>query len=266
MSENTNNKVKDDKSPTTAVPAGRFGVFRFSMAQFLIALVLLFVGTPLVMYFPNGDLIEVVLITLVLLSGVLASGGRTRSLILAIVMVTPAAAGKWINHYRPDLYPAPIFQGAILVFFLFLVVYLLRFIFRAPFVNSEVLCAAISTYLLLGLAWAFAYLLVAEIVPDSFMLASGPAANRSMDAMTALYFSFVTLCTVGFGDVTPVSNVARILAILEAMTGAFYMAILIARLVSLYSSSSSSVYARNSTTYMDNPSGQPAENQYSKCD
>jgi hypothetical protein len=60
-----------------------------------------------------------------------------------------------------------------------------------------------------------------------------------MNGFTGLYFSFITLSTVGYGDIVPVSSVARMLAIVEAMFGMFYMTLLIARLVSLYSSKSS---------------------------
>jgi hypothetical protein len=61
-----------------------------------------------------------------------------------------------------------------------------------------------------------------------------------MDRFNAFYFSFVTLSTVGFGDVTPVSKLARTLAVMEAVTGTFYMAILIARLVAMYATASRS--------------------------
>ena len=57
-----------------------------------------------------------------------------------------------------------------------------------------------------------------------------------MNGFTGFYFSFVTLSTVGYGDITPVSRIARWLAAMEAMTGLLYVAVLIARLVSLYSS------------------------------
>ena len=63
-------------------------------------------------------------------------------------------------------------------------------------------------------------------------------AANAMKGFTALYFSFATLCTVGYGDILPVSGVARMLAILEAGVGVFYVAILISRLVALHSSES----------------------------
>jgi hypothetical protein len=59
-----------------------------------------------------------------------------------------------------------------------------------------------------------------------------------MKGITALYFSYISLTTVGYGDITPVSNVARMLSAAEAMTGTLFMAVLISRLVSMYSSQS----------------------------
>ena len=64
-----------------------------------------------------------------------------------------------------------------------------------------------------------------------------------MRGETALYFSFITLNTVGYGDITPVSGFARILAVLESTCGLFYMALLVARLVSLYNAQPVAVHA-----------------------
>jgi len=125
-----------------------------------------------------------------------------------------------------------------LLFILFVVANFLRFILRAPRVTSEVLCAGIATYLMLGLLWGLAYLLVNRLVPDSFVFTVGPVSKQSMVGFNGLYFSFITLSTVGYGDIVPVSPAARMLAMSEAMTGTIYLAVLISRLVALYSSES----------------------------
>lgn len=210
------------------------GLLRFSVAYFLIALVLMVLTSPFILQFHSGDLIETVIITVVFIFAVLATGGSRRSLVWAIVLVIPAAVGKWVNNLRPDLMPAEVFMGATLVFFMFLTVHYLSFILRAPRVNSEVLCAGVATYLLLGILWSVAYALVAELVPDSFAFTSGPASIHSMKEFVALYFSYVTLTTIGYGDIVPISRAARMLAMTEAMVGMFYVTLLIARLVSLY--------------------------------
>ena len=221
--------------PQNAAPR-RIGLHRFSAAEFLIAVVLLFVVSPFVELIPGGNLIETVLITLVLVMGVLAVGRRRRTLVVAVILALPAFIGKWVNHFRPDLVPTEVFLVTGLLFVIFVVAHLLGFILRAPRVNSEVLCAGISTYLLLGLSWSFAYLLVAQLAPDAFFLNNGTTTGHSLHGADAFYFSLITLSTVGYGDIIPVSNVARMLAAMEAITGSLFVAVLIARLVALYSS------------------------------
>ncbi len=176
------------------------------------------------------------LLSLVLLSAVLAVSDRRSVLLIALVLAIPAIAGRWINHFRPDLVHPAVFLTAALVLVAFVVVNLLRFVWRAPSVNIEVLCASISAYLMLGLMWTMAYWLVDQLTPGAFAFNAGP---RSMNGFNGFYFSFITLSTVGYGDITPVSRIARWLAAMEAMTGLLYVAILISRLVGLYSSAKS---------------------------
>jgi Ion channel len=214
----------------------RLGALRFSVAQFLVSLVVLFVTEPFVEQISYGRIIEAALLTLVLLSAVPAIGGGRRTMIWAIVLVIPAIVGKWANYATPGRFAPEAGLVPALAFVLFVVFHLLRFILRAPRVNSEVLCAGISTYLLLGLLWMFAYLLVARMVPNSFAFTSGPASGQSMLGFNGLYFSLITLSTVGYGDIVPLSPAARMLAMTEAMTGTIYVAVLISRLVALHSS------------------------------
>jgi hypothetical protein len=229
-----------------ALPRRRMGLLRFSAVELLIAIVLLFVATPFLEDLPGGDLIEAVLMSFVLLAAVLAIGGRRRMLFWAIVLVLPAVLGKWVNHLHPNAFSQVLFLAAGFVFIAFVVVNLLRFVLRTPRVNAEVLCASVAAYLLLGLAWSFAYLLVAKLHPAAFAFNTPPPSSQSLDGMTAFYFSFVTLSTVGYGDISPVSSVARMLAVLESMTGTLYVAVLIARLVALYSTPDTSAAPKES--------------------
>src|SRR5216110_620981 len=209
---------------------------RFSTVQLLIALALFFIWAPFVEEIEGGELIVSGLFSLVLVAGVLAVADRKRVLVIALVLAIPAIAGRWINHFRPDLIPPAVFLVAGLVSIAFVVGNLLRFVLRAPSVNTEVLCASISAYLMLGLMWTMAYWLVDQLTPGGAFSFNTNAGRQSMNGFNALYFSFVTLSTVGYGDITPLSRIARWLAALEAMTGLLYMTVLIARLVALYSS------------------------------
>jgi hypothetical protein len=212
---------------------------RFTNVQLLIALALLFFFFPFVEEVKGGDIIVSILLSLVLLCAVLAVADRKRVLVIAIALAIPAIAGRWISHFRPDLVPPPVFLTAGLVLIAFVVANLLRFVLRAPSVNVEVLCASISAYLMLGLLWTVAYWLVDQLTPGAFAF-NANVGRQSIRGFNAFYFSFVTLSTVGYGDITPVSKVARMLAAMEAMTGLLYVAVLIARLVSLYSTRESS--------------------------
>jgi Ion channel len=208
------------------------GVFRFSVVYFLCALVLNILVSPFVDQFPGGFLVATVLITLVFLSALLAIGGRLRT-VVGIVLVAPALLGEWLSYWQPDLLFSVMIRASGVLFIGYVVLEFLRFIVRAPRVDFGVLCAAVATYLMLGLLWSLSYILVDRLVPNSFVFTVGP--SHSINNFTALYFSFITLSTVGYGDIIPVSGVARMLAMVEAVFGMFYVTLLVARLVSLYS-------------------------------
>lgn len=207
------------------------GLLHFSMVELLITLILLFMISPLAARLTYGALIESALVTLVLVASVMAVGARRRTLNFAIVLVLPAVAARWANHIEPRLVPHEFILLASLVFMLFVVVNLIGFILRAAKINMEVLCAAIAGYLLLGLIWAYAYMILSGKDPSAFAATSG----ELLDQFSATYFSYMTLTTTGFGDITPVSDTARMLAVMETMTGTFYVTVLIARLVAMYS-------------------------------
>src|SRR6184192_71301 len=213
----------------------RFRFRRFSTVQLLIALGLFFMWAPFVEEIEGGELIVSGLFSLVLLAGIVAVADRKRVLVIGIVLAIPAIAGRWINHFRPDLIPPAVFLAGGLVLIAFVVGHLLRFILRAASVTTEVLCASISAYLMLGLMWTIAYWLVDQLTPGGAFSFNTNTGKQSMSGFTGFYFSFITLSTVGYGDITPISRLARWLAAMEAMTGLLYVAVLIARLVSLYS-------------------------------
>jgi hypothetical protein len=214
----------------------RVGLAEFSVRHFLIALVLLLLVTPFVVEMASGKLIEAILLSTVLLTAVPAVGGRRRSLITAIFLVTPALICTWLHHAQPAIMPRSVSILPAILFAVYVVGHLLAFIMRAERVNSEVLCAAVSTYLMLGVLWAMAYELVWVVSPESYIVSETMTGARSINGFEALYFSFGTLAPINDNDIVPVSNVARMLVMTEAVVGMLFMGMLIARLVGIYSS------------------------------
>lgn len=91
----------------------------------------------------------------------------------------------------------------------------------------------IAGYLLIGFVWTFGYQLLVQLVPGAIHFESGSGDPFSSQPNHLMYFSFVTLTTVGYGDVQPVHPIARSLAVAEALVGQLYLAILITSLVGL---------------------------------
>ncbi len=109
-----------------------------------------------------------------------------------------------------------------------------RFAMRGTAVSAEHLYAALSAYLLAGVFFGVLYWTVEQVWPGSLIVAGGTVVPGRFSPSNAIYFSFVTQATLGYGDVVPASEVARGLAIVQAVAGQLYLAVMVARLVSLY--------------------------------
>lgn len=217
-------------------PLAREGLFRFSGHQLLLSLVAFMVAWPFFEGIESGEVVMRVGLTFVLVSALAATGGRRRVFAVATLLILPAVAiglRSQYTHHR-DASPWPALSAAVAVAFTEL--QLVRFIFRAARVNAEVLCSAISVYLLSGLLWSLLYLLTDRVIPNSFATPGVPG-SAELNFPNALYFSFAALTTAGFGDIVPVSHHARSLATLESVFGVLYLAVLISRMVSMYSRS-----------------------------
>jgi hypothetical protein len=202
------------------------------MVEFLAALIVLIIAFPFTANLKNGESIENLLLLVVMISAVLTMSGRNA--ILGLILVVPAICGPLLDIYWRGLVPFWIITATHVVFVAFIVTQLLRFVLRASRVNTQVMCAGIAGYLMLGLLWTPAYRMISQMTPGAY---SGPhlPPDGLLKRFDALYLSFTSLTCLGCNDVSPVSNAARMLLMVEAVTGVFYLAILIARLVALYS-------------------------------
>ena len=116
----------------------------------------------------------------------------------------------------------------------------LRAVLRQKTVTSETISMSVSVYLLIGLTFGFIYVVMHQLQPHAFSFPSLAASNtrlspESQDSLftVLIYFSFTTLTTIGYGDITPLTLQARYVAVLEGIAGQFYIAVLVARLVAM---------------------------------
>jgi len=202
-------------------------VYRFRILWVMLMLLGLFY--PFIAYFQlTGLALLLKLIsTLILVSSIHAVGDNRRHLLAAAVMIVPAIVLDWTETFLPsptlDLV-VTFFQVAALSFVAF---HILGFALRAGRVDAAKIDAAVSVYLLIGVIWQDLYILIQQLIPGSF-------PDASLTSGDFLYFSFITLSTLGYGDITPVNGPAQALAYTEAILGQLYLTILVARLVGLY--------------------------------
>jgi hypothetical protein len=155
-------------------------------------------------------------------------GRRILLILLAIAAVGQTFAdfmeGPEIERMSLAIWTLVAFLAAILA---------LRFALRATAVKGEQIYAALSAYVLAGLFFGVLYWIVEHTWPGSLGV-GGESTYSDFSPVSGMYFSFVTLATLGYGDIVPRSDVARGIAIVEAVIGQLYLAVMVARLVSMY--------------------------------
>ena len=224
-------------------PQGDSEVFRFGgFGTALLISLLAFIGLyPLLLGEIAGRLAGGLILAVILVSSaVTASRSRTYQLIgIALAIIALGLQVVWLqaNSRIVEAADAAIFA----IFFLYTALLIFRHVLSFGPVYADRVHAALSVYILLGLAWAFIYGLIEIVSPGAFSLSatSTDAAARPQGAYLLadmLFFSITTLTSTGYGDITPAAPFARSMSLLEQLVGIFYIAVLISRLVGLYPS------------------------------
>jgi voltage-gated potassium channel len=213
-------------------------IFRWAQARPFLFLTVALLVILLCMPLATGRLARFIFVELsfFLVLGVAISATGDRRWFLA------GALGLWLISTVLDVtahfLAVPRFGGWILfineisslIFLMGSAAILLRFIFLAERISLNSVFAATSSYLLITLIWAFAYSLTTVFDPQAFSMAGGGGVPSRIDL---IYFSFVTITTLGYGDIFPLSPFARMLSAVEAVIGQLYLAVLVAWLVGL---------------------------------
>lgn len=201
----------------------------------LISILILFVITPAVVALHQGALVMNILVAIVFITGSYALSPRKQLFTTAVVLSAITVAVALVLLFYPKPWLRIFSTCCLMVLVSYFSIAILCYVLRGTRVTMDKIFAAICVYMFIGYAWTFAYALVDEVQPRAFIALSSPSPNDHVARILELrYFSFVTLTTVGYGDVVPHSATARTLAVLEAVTGQIYLTVLIARLVGLH--------------------------------
>ena len=166
-----------------------------------------------------------------LLATIAAVGRTTLSFVIALLLGIPAVwfqyAGLWHDNDW-QLAESWMFSGGL---YFVTTVYLLRYVFQPTVMTPDKLFGAAAAYLLIGVLWAYNYAIVGFFYPQSYLIVGQPGRLVYADA---LYLSLTVLTSTGFGDIVPLTRQARGICVIEQITGALFVAILIARLAGVY--------------------------------
>jgi hypothetical protein len=219
----------------SAPVAARAESWRFG---FLLAtLLFLLVSLPLGEQFELASFLQIIAFWTVLLAGVLSVEKERWVWRVAIVLAVPAVLSDVQLLYPGEVGLAAASNAFNALFLLFVCGVLLRHILRREEVTTDLILGGVCIYLMLGILFSQIFRVIEILSPGSFLvhgspLALGPGAGTP-EGIHLIYYSFVTLTTLGYGEIVPMSSWARMLAIIEAMMGSLYIAILIASLVGI---------------------------------
>ncbi len=216
--------------PQTDSPPARGWLWRDRPVFLMVSLFLLLLVHPLVEDRAFAGRLVSGFFTLIMVSAALAVMKDRRLVTIMAVVGVPTIALRWgVEFLQLEGLAAALSGALVVVFLLFIVGVLVTSLMRTQTVTVNTLCRAVAAYLLMGFAWAVVYEVVGMLDPGAFSLPSGDTSWGR-----AVYCSFTTLTTLGYGDITPVSPVARSFVVTEAIVGPLYLAILLARLMGLF--------------------------------
>lgn len=201
----------------------------------LLSLLLLFIFRP----YDRGFVylgVWKLLLTTVFLSAVFNIKHNRIVKIISTSLMIPALILTWLNLFHPMEVLFVTDASFTFLFMLLCTGSIVSDVVIRGRVTLETLRGVISAYFMVAFAFAYIYYLIEYVSPDSFHLISRVSTfsfNHYLSEM--LYYSFVTLLTIGFGDITPLKDVGQTATVIEGIIGQFYIAILVARLVAIYS-------------------------------
>ena len=221
---------------TLLTPGNRFGVLLVSL------LFMLFL--PFLLPHALAAIVTPVLFTIVLLSSLSAVADTPERARFGAMLAVPGCALVVVTSIIDTPRLAMLAEGLAVAFLAYVGIQILAFVLRARRADLGIVLGSVCVYLLVALMWGIGYALLEGLQPGSFALPVEADADADNMRNALQYFSFVTITTLGYGDIQPVARLARMLSTLEAVVGQLYLVILVARLVGLHTAAESQTPGR----------------------
>lgn len=226
---------------------------------FLLVTILIFLGVaPFLAEYVHLLLLADIFFSIILMAAIYAVSESRRQTMTALILGVPMLAALWLKIMYRSEWMMVASSVLIILFFAYIVVILLKFIFNAPRVSRNVIYASIIAYLLIGFAWGSLFTVIHHFDPRTFDI-----SDFQIERVEAvfMYFSFVTLTTLGYGDISPLTSHAYSFAVLEAIIGQLYLTVLVARLVGLHIAYSTDRGRSENAGSKQNADGDSAQNE-----
>lgn len=204
----------------------------------LAGLVSLIVVYPFFYELPFTNLILDIFISFLLIFSIYSFSQNRQVIIIALFFAVPAFIISWSKYFFPNPFLTQIEMIFRILFFGYILIVLNLGVFKAKKVTSNIIYGSVCIYLLMGLTWAFIYTFLELTHPGSFhvALSNFEVNTNPQDGFTLrlVYYSYVTLTTLGYGDISPITPPAQLISSMEAITGQFYLTVLVARLIGMH--------------------------------
>jgi hypothetical protein len=201
--------------------------FRRRFFILFVSLLALILVTPLVQGFVCIHIVWNIFFTGILLSGVHAVSEKRQNVYIASLLALPMLVSMWSIYFVESNYLVIVGYLCRVLFFAYIIVNILFFIYRQDKGTRDLIAGAAVVYLLMAMMWTFIYGVLEIAHPGSFTISATDIHER----MRFLYFSLVTITTLGYGDIVPKTSLASSLATIEAVVGQLYLVTTVAWLV-----------------------------------
>ncbi|RLC67573.1 MAG: two pore domain potassium channel family protein [Chloroflexi bacterium] len=208
---------------------------RGNLFYLLLSLLFLLLAYPSIERFAVAGKILALFFSFVLVAGIYAVSGHNRTkVIISFILAVPAIAIIWFDQFFASKMLDIATFTLLVLFSFFTMGCIVSYLLSAKRVTKDILAGAASAYLLMGISWSMLCGLLELIIPGSFAVNEAIGVDALSRWSTFNYYSFTTLTTLGYGDITPITSRAQSFAILESVMGVLFTALLISRLVGMY--------------------------------